>query len=129
MKKSQLMKLLGKFPTKVNPRVKTLEKKDCGKYIREKIEYSVEKGERIRAYILMPKNIKKAPAIFCHHQHAGNWELGKSEVVGIKGDRNQAVAVELAERGYITFAPDCIGFEERNSANGGRGRHPQMCRP
>ena len=32
---------------------------------------------------------------------------------GLAGDANQAYACELAERGFITIAPDAIGFEER----------------
>jgi dienelactone hydrolase len=44
--------------------------------------------------------------------------LGKSEVVGLTGDPDQAYAAELAMSGYITFAPDAIGFEERNWSEG-----------
>nr|GID87595.1 hypothetical protein Ade03nite_65190 [Actinoplanes derwentensis] len=52
--------------------------------------------------------------MFCHHQHASRFDLGKSEVVGLAGDPDQAYAQELAERGFVTIAPDAIGFEERN---------------
>ena len=31
----------------------------------------------------------------------------------LAGDANQAYACELAERGFITIAPDAVGFEER----------------
>jgi dienelactone hydrolase len=115
MNKEQLLHLLGPFPVKSELNVLTLESIDCGTYIREKIEYSVEKDERVRAYILLPKNkLEKTPAIFCHHQHGRNFEIGKSEVVGLGGDSDQAYAVELAELGYVTFATDAIAFEERN---------------
>lgn len=115
MDKKTLLNLLGPLPEKVNLDSKVLESKDCGSYVREKIEYSTEYGDRVPAYILIPKNLKtNAPAVFCYHQHAGNFALGKSEVVGLAGDPDQALAVELAERGYITFAPDAIAFEERN---------------
>lgn len=115
MNRENLLNLLGPFPEKSPWNAVTLESMDCGSYIREKIEYSVEKEDRVRAYILIPKNrIGKTPAIFCHHQHAGNFALGKSEVVGVAGDPNQAYAAELAELGLITFAPDAIAFEERN---------------
>jgi dienelactone hydrolase len=30
-------------------------------------------------------------------------------------------AVELAEKGFIAFAPDAIAFEERQNEMGGRG--------
>ena len=36
----------------------------------------------------------------------------------MRGDPDQAYAAELAQRGYLTIAPDAIGFEDRNWANG-----------
>ncbi len=119
MNREALIAALGRFPEKVPLRPATLESVDCGSYLREKVEYCAEPGDTIRAYICLPKNSKrKTPAIFCHHQHAWNFALGKSEVVGIAGDPDQRYAAELAERGYITFAPDAIGFEERNWSEG-----------
>jgi len=115
MQKEQLLNLLGPFPQKtaLNPAI--LEAIDCGSYIREKVAYDVEPGERITAYLLIPKNLKvQTPVIFCYHQHGSRFDLGKSEVAGLAGDPGQATAAELAELGYITFAPDAIGFEERN---------------
>jgi len=116
-----LLKLLGEFPVKVPLNPSIIEEVDCGSYVRQKVEYDVELNERISAYICIPKNLSNAtPAIFCHHQHAGNFLLGKSEVVGLDGDPDQAYAAELAEKGFITFAPDAIAFEERNwSGDGG----------
>ena len=115
MDKGALLKIIGAFPAKTALNPKTLESVDCGKYTREKVEYETEPGETIRSYLLIPKNLKaKAPAIFCHHQHAENFKLGKSEVVGLAGDPDQNYAAELAERGYVALAPDAIAFEERN---------------
>jgi dienelactone hydrolase len=123
MDKKNLLKLIGPFPTKIDLNAKVVESKDCGAYIRQKVEYSVEADDKASAYILIPKNLKRpTPAIYCHHQHAGNFALGKSEVVGLAGDPDQALAVELAERGYITFAPDAIAFEERNWTEDKSGR-------
>jgi dienelactone hydrolase len=110
-----LRTLLGLFPAKVELAPTVVQTEDCGSYRRLKVEYSVERDERVRAYLLVPKVINRtASAIYCHHQHAGDYTLGKSEVVGLGGDPNQAIAHELTERGYVTFAPDAIGFEERN---------------
>ncbi len=92
------------------------------------IEYNVEPQDRIRAYLLKPLNQStNLPAIFCHHQHAGNFELGKSEPVGLLGDPDQAIAPELARRGYLVLVPDAIAFEDRNwSSDRGRAEYHEM---
>jgi hypothetical protein len=111
--KENLLTLLGSFPENISLNPVILESTDCGSYIREKVEYSAGIDDRVRAYVLIPKNRSgSTPAVFCHHQHAGNFKLGKSEVVGLTGDPDQVYAKELAERGYIAFAPDAIAFEE-----------------
>ncbi len=122
MNKKQFLQILGELPEKSNLNSRILEEKDCGKYRMQKVEFCAEKNDKIPAYILIPKNLtKKAPAIYCHHQHDSNWSIGKSEVVGLQGDPDMAYAVELAEKGFIALAPDAITFEERQSEMGGGG--------
>ena len=123
MDKKQLLNLLGPFPQKARIDPVILEKGDCGTYLREKVIYKSEDADSIPAFILIPKKLKGlTAAIFCHHQHANNFVIGKSEVLGLAGDRDQAIAVELAERGYIVLAPDAIAFEERNWTEEKSGR-------
>jgi dienelactone hydrolase len=113
-----LNQLLGPFPVPCPLDPVVLGAIDCGLYVRETIEYAVEAHERIKAFLLVPKHLNRAaPAIFAHHQHASQFDLGKSEVVGLSGDPNQAYAVELAECGYVVIAPDALTFEERNWSN------------
>jgi dienelactone hydrolase len=114
----RLKQLLGPFPARCPLDAVVLETVDCGLYVRETIEYAVEANERIRSFLLVPKRINQtAPAIFAHHQHARQFHLGKSEVVGLAGDPDQAYAAELAQRGYVVIAPDALAFEERNWSN------------
>jgi dienelactone hydrolase len=114
----RLKQLLGPFPARCPLDAVVLETVDCGLYVRETIEYAVEAEERIRSFLLVPRHINAAaPAIFAHHQHARQFHLGKSEVVGLAGDPDQAYAAELAQRGYVVIAPDALAFEERNWSN------------
>jgi len=118
----ELKALLGPFPEACDLRSETLERVDCGSFWREKVTYYTEVDDQVHAYVCIPKSLTEpAPAIFCHHQHDDNFRLGKSEVVRLAGDPDQAYAVELAERGFITFAPDAITFEERTFGEGVNG--------
>lgn len=117
MDRSTFLSLLGNIPAKSELNLTVFEEVDCGAFVRQKIGYSSEVGETISAFLCIPKNINVSlPAIYCFHQHAGNWSLGKSEVVGLAGSPDQGYAKELAERGYVTLAPDAICFEERGDA-------------
>lgn len=119
MNRETLKATLGPFPPRTPLCSQTLASMDCGSYWRQKVEYATGSDDVISAFICIPKVREgRTPAIFCHHQHDWNFALGKSEVVGIAGDPDQAYAAELAERGYITFSPDAIGFEERNWSGG-----------
>lgn len=114
MTREELISLLGLLPDKAPPAPTVVDEVDCGSFLRRTIEYSVESDERIQAFLCLPHTRSHAlPAVYCFHQHGGNRLLGKSEVVGLSGDPDQACAKELAERGYVTLAPDAICFEDR----------------
>ena len=49
----------------------------------------------------------KLPAMLCLHQTV---KIGKGEPAGVGGAREPAYALELAERGYVTLAPDYPNF-------------------
>ena len=118
-KRRQFIRLLGGFPdhTDLNPRL--LKRQEERDRIVEWITYESEPGEVVPAVMLIPRrHTPPLPVVLCHHQHAGQYDLGKSEVLGWAGNPQQAYAAELCARGYITLAPDTIGFEER--------RHPRM---
>jgi dienelactone hydrolase len=77
-------------------------------YVRKKITYAAEKNDRVPAYLLIPLERKgKLPAVLCLHQTVA---IGKGEPVGLGGKPNLRYAVHLAERGYVTLAPDYPSF-------------------
>ncbi|MEQ7125748.1 dienelactone hydrolase family protein [Actinopolymorpha sp. B11F2] len=90
----------------------------CEGYVRRRVSYAVPAG-RGSAFVCIPDGLTgPAPVVFCHHQHARQFDLGKSEVCGLHGDPDQAYAAELAQRGFVAIAADAIGFEDRNWDNG-----------
>ncbi len=113
MNRDIFLNLLGTLPEKSDLNFKIVEEADCYSFVRKKIIYDAEENETISAYLCIPKKDKTMPAVYCFHQHAGNYLVGKSEVVGLAGSPDQAYAMELAERRFITLAPDAICFEER----------------
>jgi len=77
-------------------------------YVRKKITYATEKGDRVPAYLLIPNAIVgKAPAMLCLHQTI---KIGKSEPAGLGENPNLDYAHELATRGYVCLAPDYPRF-------------------
>jgi dienelactone hydrolase len=108
-----LKRLLGKTPAYAPLRTKLLERVRLPGIVREKVSYAVEPGERVNAYLFLPEGKGRHPAVLCIHQHHREFHLGKSEPAGLAGDPDQAFALELAGRGYVTLAPDLICFEER----------------
>src|SRR5262249_31315043 len=88
--------------------VKVLEEKQFEKYTRIKLTYAAEKDDRVPAYLLIPNERKgKLPAVLCLHQTI---KIGKDEPVGLGANENKRYALHLAERGYVTLAPDYPSF-------------------
>jgi acetyl esterase/lipase len=79
-------------------------------YLRKKLTFAAEKDDRVPAYLLIPIGRKgKLPAVLCLHQTV---RIGKSEPAGLGHRPNLQYAVHLAERGYVTLAPDYPNFGE-----------------
>lgn len=111
--RDKILECLGVFPNKVDLDLIEIEDIDKGNYIQKLVEYNVEENERVKSYLLVPKNITKAPGILAIHQHHSNWDVGKSEVVGLTNDPMYSYGVDLVNRGYVVIAPDIICFEDR----------------
>ena len=83
-----------------------------GSVSRRKIEYVTEPGYSLRAYLFIPQSqdVRKMPAILSLHQTV---KIGKEEPAGLGGNPNLHYALHLAQRGYVTLAPDYPSFGER----------------
>ena len=89
----------------LNPEV--LETVDFPAYTRLKVAYQGEPDDRLTASLLLPKKAGRLPAVLCLHQ---TFNYGKAEPAGLLGDPNLFYAKELAERGFVTLAPDYWPF-------------------
>jgi pimeloyl-ACP methyl ester carboxylesterase len=96
---------------KVPPDVQVSEETKLDGFVRKKLTFAVEKDDRVPAYLFIPTGKKgKLPAVLCLHQTNG--KLGKSGPAGLGDKPNLRYALHLAERGYVTLAPDYPNFGE-----------------
>jgi len=105
--------VMGPLPAashKVPLDVRYTETVRTARYVRKKLTFGVEEGERVPAYLLVPVEHKgRLPAVLCLHQTVA---IGKAEPAGLGTSENLRYAVHLAERGYVTLAPDYPSFGE-----------------
>lgn len=70
----------------------------------------------IPALLIQPLDGGDGPRVLAIHQHNNEYELGKSEVAGLRGDPEMAYGLELAQHGCTVLAADVHGFEDRAPA-------------
>jgi fermentation-respiration switch protein FrsA (DUF1100 family) len=111
---AHMQAVMGPLPnikTKVPLDVEFTEETQSDKFVRKRLTFAVAKGERVRAFLLLPLGVKdKRPAVLCLHQTNG--KLGAASPAGLGGPADLHYAVHLAERGYVTLAPDYPSFGE-----------------
>jgi dienelactone hydrolase len=120
-------KIFGRPPAEkapLDPRI--VSEEDGGRYVRRKVSIQVQAGDRMPAYLLIPKGLRgRAPAILCFYGTTSG--AGKETTAGLSGPKpgtppakNRAFAVDLAEAGFVAVAADYLRDGERVSP----GRRP-----
>jgi len=106
-------KIFGPMPTeKVALDPQGISEEDCGSYLRRKVSIQVQPGDRMPAYLLIPKKRQgRVPAIVCFYGTTSG--EGKKTTVGLSGDKNRAFAVDMVEAGFVAFAADYLRDGER----------------
>ena len=106
-----MQRVMGPLPgpsRKVPLDVRVTEETKTPRFVRKKLTFAVEKGDRVPAYLFLPTGRKgKLAAVLCLHQTT---PLGKKSPAGLGGKPNLHYALHLAERGYVTLAPDYPSF-------------------
>jgi dienelactone hydrolase len=120
-----LRELIGPWP-KERPALKArvIEEKEFARYTRAKVGFrtlpsKADHASEVRAWLFVPAKAKAPrPAIITLHQ---TLLQGKDEPAGVKASLPwMTFASYYAERGYVTLAPDMIGYGERTA--GGTAR-------
>lgn len=112
---TEIQKLFPPRP-QLDPQLKIISRTPLEGGERWIIEYAVAENERVQAYLLIPARATAehpCAAIIASHQHAGQFDLGKSEAAGLAGNSEMAYGLELFQRGFVVLCPDHAGFEER----------------
>jgi len=90
--------------------VQMLKTEETPQYRRIKLTYQPEPGDRVPAWLLIPKNLGgRTAAMLCLHQTI---PIGKDEPVGLGGSPSLHYAHELAQLGFVCLAPDYPSFGE-----------------
>ncbi|MBB6670098.1 alpha/beta hydrolase family protein [Cohnella nanjingensis] len=110
-----------------------LESEDCGDYIRQRIQIETYPGLHMPVYVLVPKESKeRSGAVIACHGHG----YGSRDIVGLTASGEEKTgdigyqknfAVELVKRGYITVAPELLGFGDRKLVEDEEAQEHNSC--
>jgi dienelactone hydrolase len=90
--------------------VKLVSEEKLDGYVRKKLTFAAEKGDRVPAWLLVPTGFAgKRPGVLCLHQTIA---IGKDEPVGLGKQESKRQALHLVKRGYVCLAPDYPSFGE-----------------
>ena len=112
---SGIQQAMGPLPgreSRVPLDVRISETVQLGEITRRKLTFRSDRTGRVAAYLFVPANVtpgRRHPAVLCLQQTN---RVGKLEAAGLAGNPDLAHAVHLAQRGYVTLAPDYPGFGE-----------------
>jgi len=89
------------------PTFEVLEEKEFDDIIRKKILYTTEPGQKVRAYLMIPKKIETPrPAVVVFH---GTNEYSYHQTAGVFDTGVRASGYHLAKKGYVTICPqNCL---------------------
>ncbi len=120
----QVLATLGKRPGKVKPNAELLVSWREHGLIKERWVIDTQPGLSAVVLIFRPDNLKrgeKRPALLCCHGHGKH---GKHPVMGIieptekfagMDQLNYSYGLQMAKKGFVTYALDWLGFGERSS--------------
>jgi hypothetical protein len=107
-RRRELYSLLGDVPPRQRPiSARTTSIEERPGFVLEKLVLDLNGIEPVPAYFVKPKKSSgKMPAILFNHWHAGEYKLGKDELLRPKPDGVPAYADALTAQGYCALCLD-----------------------
>jgi len=112
----RLARWCGAIPKRGDLAAKEVWRREFRTHTELKVTYEGDPGERVPAYLLLPREplARPAPAVLAAHQCAHQCDIGKEQVVGKCVDwPDQAYGLELVREGFVVLAPDANKVGER----------------
>jgi len=132
---AHMQTVMGPLPSPETPvplDANILDEVKVGSLTRRKIAYHTDSPERVvPAYLFLPKTARrKVPAVLCLHHTT---RIGKEQPAGLGAKPMYHYALHLAQRGYVTLAPDYPSFGEydydfEHGKKGGKKGIGPICR-
>jgi dienelactone hydrolase len=118
--RATLWGLLGDFPARpAVPDVTVVSRTDHDGYVLEKFTFPNGLGSTVPGYLFLPRNAAgKVPAILYCHWHAGQYAVGKEEMLGTNATPVPP-GPTLARLGFAVLGIDACCFGERNGQGPG----------
>ncbi len=118
--RATLRGLLGDFPPRPSvPAVTIVSRADHDGYVLEKFTFPNGLGSTVPGYLFLPANAgTRVPAILYCHWHAGQYDIGKEELLGTNATPVPP-GPTLARLGFAVLGIDAYGFGERNGQGPG----------
>jgi dienelactone hydrolase len=107
------------------PSYKIIAKTDAGDHERWKVRYTVDKGEEIEAWLLVPKPLPapgvRLPLVLALHptydggkdRVLDNYDKPPADETERAKRENRAYGKDLVQHGFVVFAPDRVAYGER----------------
>jgi len=126
--RARVLDLLHYSPAPCDPAPDTVQRVDCGDYVREHVTFSTTPDVRVPAFVLVPKTASatnRLPAIVALHDHGGFYLWGKEKLVAIDDEHpvlsefrqrsygGRSIAIELVRRGYVVAVIDMFYWGDR----------------
>lgn len=101
---------------------------DRGAYVARKVAFNLTADSRVAGLLLVPKGRGPFPAVLMLHDHGARFDIGKEKLIEPWGDAAKLAGARawtnkyfsgrfpgdaLAQRGYVVFAVDALGWGDR----------------